>query len=163
MQFTLQPPQLKQQPTDNNKPGPYSTRNRDCTGIPNFFEPYLWKKIGRNLEQVKSGIPNTSEPFSCKTVRRSSEKCKVYIRPTAASETAVTIAILKLGMESICLRRRNRKRQWKWLHRLQCNQSLRRRNRSVGTDLKLFTLYEFRNNQTHLHQLQVRSKGPCSK
>ena len=63
----------------------------------------------------------------------------------AASETAVTIVIAKMGTEPICLQRclqrcnRNRKRQWEWLHRLQCDQSLRRRNRgrnrSVGTDL----------------------------
>ena len=42
----------------------------------------------------------------------------------AVSETAVAIAIAKMGTEPICLRRRNRKRQWEWLHRLQCNQSL---------------------------------------
>ena len=55
----------------------------------------------------------------------------------AASETAVTIAITKMGMEPICLRRRNRnrKRLWECLHRLQCNQSMRRRNCSVGTGL----------------------------
>ena len=62
-------------------------------GIPNFFEPYWWKKIGRNSEQVKSGIPNISEPFWCKTIGRSSEKCKVYIGTMAASEIAVTVTI----------------------------------------------------------------------
>ena len=38
----------------------------------------------------------------------------------------------------LCLRRRNRNRkhQWEWLHRLQCNQCLRRRNRIVGTSPK---------------------------
>ena len=42
-----------------------------------------------------------------------------------------------MGTEPMCLRHRNRsrKRQWEWLHRLQCNQSLRRRNRLVGRDL----------------------------
>ena len=53
-------------------------------------------------------------------IRISSEKCKVYIRPTAASETAVTIAIAKMGTEPICLRRCNRNRQCERLHRLQC-------------------------------------------
>ena len=43
--------------------------------------------------------------------------------PMAASETAVTIAITKMGMEPICLQCCNHKCQWEWLHRLQCNQS----------------------------------------
>ena len=57
-----------------------------------IFEPYQWKKMGRNLEQVKLGILNISESFWCKTIGRSSEKCKVYIGPMAASATAVAIA-----------------------------------------------------------------------
>ena len=73
------------------------------TGHSEFFEPYRWKKIGRNSEQVNSGIPNIFKPFWCKTIGRSSEARKVYIGPTAASETAVAITIAKMGMEPICL------------------------------------------------------------
>ena len=68
------------------------------------------------------------------------------IYTTAASETAVAIA--KMGTEPICLRRRNRKRQWAWLHRIQsCNQSLQRRDRdrTVGTGLnKYYTRRDYR-------------------